>query len=64
MVNVYENKTGRSLYTAYWSNELALKWDAICTDERNWLRFNGRNAEKRRLRALHVCERRQFEKIN
>ena len=47
-----ENKTAKSLYKPYWSNELALKWDAVYTHERNWLRCNGRNAEKRRLSAL------------
>ena len=63
-VNNCENKTAKSLYKPYWSNELPLKWDAVYTHERNWLGCNGRNAEKRRLSALYVCERWQFEKMN
>ena len=63
-VNNCENKTAKSLYKPYWSNELPLKWDAVYTHERNWLGCNRRNAEKRRLSALYVCERWQFEKMN
>ena len=58
----HQNKTAKSLYKPYWSAELDLKWDAVCTRERNWLRYNGGSSEKRRLRALYVSERRHFEK--
>ena len=40
------------------------KWDAVRACERKWLRCYGTHAEKRRLQALYVTERRQFEKIN
>ena len=63
-VHTSHNKTAKSLYKPYWSIELDLKWNAVCTFERNWLRCNGSCAEKRRLRALYVTERRQFEKLN
>ena len=63
-VHTSHNKTAKSLYKPYWSIELDLKWNAVCTFERNWLRCNGSCAEKRQLRALYVTERRQFEKLN
>ena len=53
-VHTSHNKTAKSLYKPYWSIELDLKW----------LRCNGSCAEKRRLRALYVTERRHFEKLN
>ena len=42
-VSVCQNKTAKPLFKPYWSAELDLKWDAVCTCERNWLRCTGVN---------------------
>ena len=60
----FRTKRVKSLYKPYWSEELDVKWDAVRTCERKWLRCNGTHAEKRRLQALYVTERRQLEKMN
>ncbi|MEW8545344.1 MAG: reverse transcriptase family protein, partial [Candidatus Thiodiazotropha sp.] len=63
IVNPRCRRTAKSLYKPYWSEELDLKWEAVRTCERNWLRSSGGVAEKRRLRTLYVNERRHFEKL-
>ena len=58
------NPNAKSLYKPYWNVDLDTKWDAVRTAERNWLRCNGTNAEKRRRRGIYITEKRQFEKMN
>ena len=58
----FHRKRIKSLYKPYWSEELDVQWDAVRACERKWLQCNGMHSEKRRLQALYVTERRQFEK--
>lgn len=59
-----KNKSAKSFYKPYWSEELDSKWETVCKQEKVWLKHTGSGAEKRRLRTLYVAERRQFEKMN
>ena len=58
------NPNAKSLYKPYWNVDLDTKWNAVGAAERNWLRCDGTNAEKRRRRGIYITEKRQFEKMN
>ena len=51
-------------YKPYWNEELQNAWDKVCSKERSWLRSNGNQSEKRKLRDAYNQERKHFDKLN
>lgn len=57
-------KSTKFRYKPYWNDDLAIQWNKVNALEKKWLRFDGPNSAKRKIKEEYCSERKYFDRLN